>query len=137
MPLPERYTKEIPEMTEIWTPRGYFRAQGRIWDAESEARHELYKKPSDKQLDFIRKALVLTPAELDYLVNAKGHETNRFLRLIQEKLLKETGDSEAGNFIHLGNTSSDVLDTSTSLQIIESLNIVGNDFKELKEALRR
>jgi adenylosuccinate lyase len=135
MPLPERYAKEIPEMTEIWTPRGYFLAQGKIWDAESEARHELYKKPSGEQLDFIRKALVLTPEELEYLVNAKGHETNRFLRLIQEKLQKQTGSSEAGNFIHLGNTSSDVLDTSTSLQMIESLDIVGDDFKGLKEAL--
>lgn len=137
MPLPERYAKEIPEVTKIWEPEGYFTAQGKIWVAQSEARNELTGKPSTRQLDAIREALILSPEDLNYLVNAKGHETNRFLRLIQEKLQKKTGNSEAGNFVHLGNTSSDVLDTSTSLQMIESLNIVGDDFKDLGEALHK
>src|SRR3990172_8118926 len=99
MPLPERYAKEIPEMTKVWTPEGYFKAQGKIWVAQSEARNELTGKPSASQLEAIREALILTPEDLNYLINAKGHETNRFLRLVQEKLQKKTGDSEAGNFI--------------------------------------
>lgn len=136
MPLPERYDKEVPEVTRIWRPEGYFGAQGKIWVAQSEARNEITGKPSVTQLNAIREALILSPEDLNYLVNAKGHETNRFLRLIQDKLLKITGNSEAGNFIHLGNTSSDVLDTSTSLQMIESLDIVGNDFNDLGEALK-
>lgn len=137
MPLPERYAKEIPEMTRIWEPEGYFKAQGRIWVAQSEARNEITGKPSTEQLNSIREALMLTPENLNYLVNAKGHETNRFLKLVQDKLQKKTGNPEAGNFVHLGNTSSDVLDTSTSLQMIESLKIVGDDFKDLGEALHK
>lgn len=137
MPLPERYAGKVPEIEKIWSSEGYFKAQGNIWIAQSEARNKLYKSPTEKQLKAIRKALILTPEELDYLNNAQGHETNNFLRLVQKKLLTETGDSETGNFIHLGNTSSDVLDTSVALQMIESLNEVKKDFIGLKDALHK
>lgn len=137
MPLPERYAGQVPEIEKIWSSEGYFKAQGSIWIAQSEARHELYKAPTEKQLEAIRKALILTPEELTYLNNARGHETNNFLRLVQEKLIKDTGNSEAGNFIHLGNTSSDVLDTSIALQMVKSLDTVKKDFVDLQAALRK
>ncbi|MBI2613895.1 MAG: adenylosuccinate lyase [Candidatus Levybacteria bacterium] len=130
MPLPERYAREVPKMVKIWEPAGYFDAQSRIWLAQSEARHELYGKPTAEQLKEIRAALALNPEDVDALNEAKGHETNKLLRKVQGKL-----SPEAGNFIHLGNTSSDVLDTSLSLQIIESLGVIKSDFDKLGESL--
>ncbi|MEK7450396.1 MAG: adenylosuccinate lyase [Patescibacteria group bacterium] len=131
MPAPERYAGQIPDMVKVWKAEGYFRAQTNIWAAQSEARHELYGKPTAEQLEQIQTALKLTPEDIIALNEAKGHETNKLLRRVQSRL-----SPEAGNFVHLGNTSSDVLDTSLSLQIIESLGIVENDFSQLGDSLK-
>lgn len=132
MPLPTRYSNQVLEMHEIWEPAGYFKFQLKIWEAQCEARHELFDKPSVIELSEIKKALKLSPDEAVSLLEAKGHETNKLLRLMQEKLSKE-----AGNYLHRGNTSSDVLDTSFSLQILESLNLLENDFRILTESLKK
>lgn len=132
MPAPIRYAEQIPDMVKVWEPQGYFLAQTKIWKAQSEARNELYGKPSTKQLKQIRSALKLTADDINKLSEAIGHETNKLLRTIQGRLSPETG-----NFIHLGNTSTDVLDTSLSLQIIESLNIVKKDFNGLGNSLKK
>lgn len=132
MPAPIRYTEQIPDMVKVWEPQWYFLAQTKIWEAQSEARNELYGKPSTKQLKQIRSALKLTTDDINKLSEAIGHETNKLLRTIQSRLSPETG-----NFIHLGNTSTDVLDTSLSLQIIESLNIVKKDFNGLGNSLKK
>ena len=89
MPAPTRYQKAVPEMVEIWTAPGNFRAQGRVWEAQCMARHELYGVPSAGELKRIRKALKLTQKESDYLSQPIGHETNRFLSLVQKKLPKK------------------------------------------------
>ena len=132
MPAPIRYAEQIPDIVKIWEPEGYFRAQTKIWEAQCEARHELYGNPTTKQLRLIKSALKLTTKDINTLQEAKGHETNRLLRRIQTRL-----SPEIGNFIHLGDTSSDVLDTSLSLQIIESLNIAENDFNQLGKSLKK
>lgn len=132
MPIPIRYAEQIPDIVKIWEPEGYFRTQTKIWEAECEARHELYGNPTAKQLKLIKSALRLTTKDIITLREGKGHETNKLLRTIQSRL-----SPDVGNFIHLGNTSSDVLDTSISLQIIESLNIVGNDFNQLEKSLKK
>lgn len=131
MPLPERYSNEVVDIEKIWKPEGYFSYQIKIWLAQTEARNELYGKPNVKELEKIRKALKLTPQEVKSLVKAQGHETNQLLRKIQSKL-----SSELGNYIHKGNTSSDLLDTSLSLQIIDSLKIIRQDFVLLSESLK-
>jgi adenylosuccinate lyase len=132
MPAPIRYAEQIPDVVKIWEPEGYFLAQVKIWKAQSEARHELHNSPNAKQLKQIQTALELTPDDIKALQEAKGHETNKLLRTVQSRL-----SPQVGNFIHLGNTGSDVLDTSLSLQIIESLNIIENDFNSLGKALKK
>lgn len=131
MPAPERYAGQVPEMTRVWEPEGYFKAQTKIWQAETEARHELYGEPSAEQLGQIQQALRLTPEDIVALNEARGHETNKLIRLVQSRL-----SSEAGNYIHRGNTSSDVLDTSLSMQILESLDITRDGLSGLSDSLR-
>src|SRR5687768_8701914 len=131
MPLPSRYADQVPELTSLWSPIGYFEAQVSIWLAECEAMHELHGDPATAEIDQIRSALTLTPEDLDYLSRAEGHETNRLIRLVQSRL-----PAKLGNYIHRGNTSSDVLDTSLALQIMRSLDLLAIDFEELAEALR-
>jgi adenylosuccinate lyase len=130
MPAPVRYRKAIPEMVEIWGPPGTFRAQTRVWEAQCEARNKLFGAPTGKQLKQIRAALVLTDDDLDHVNQPTGHETNRLLTRVQSKLPKVVG-----NFLHKGNTSSDVLDTALALQIRESLDLQKKDTHELSDAL--
>lgn len=132
MPLPTRYSNQVKEMHEIWEPAGYFKFQLKIWEAQCEARHELFDKPTNTELDEIKRALSLSKDDIQSLLEAKGHETNKLLRLIQGKLSKESG-----NYIHRGNTSSDVLDTSFSLQILDSLHLLEEDFKKLADVLKK
>jgi adenylosuccinate lyase len=132
VPAPTRYAEQIYDMVEIWEPEGYFRAQVKIWQAQCEARHELYNSPNLKQLKQIQTALKLSPNDIKTLQEAKGHETNKLLRTLQSRL-----SPEVGNFLHLGNTGSDVLDTSLSLQIIDSLKIIEDDYTQLGKALSR
>lgn len=132
MPAPIRYAEQIPDIVKVWEPEGYFRTQTKIWQAQCEARHELYGNPTERQLKLIRSALELTAEDINTLQEAKGHETKKLLLTIQSRL-----SPEVENFIHLGNTSADVLDTSLSLQIIESLNILYQDFNQLGKSLKK
>src|SRR5262245_25084987 len=112
MPLPVRYADQVPELTALWSPSGYFEAQTSIWLAECQAMAALNGAPTSEELREIEAALRLSADDLAALIRAEGHETNRLLRLVQSRL-----PAHLGNFIHRGNTSSDVLDTSLSLQI--------------------
>ena len=130
MPLPERYRAAVDDLARHWTSAGYFAAQTRIWLAECEAMSELSGRPDPAELERIRAALVLSDEDLKYLNTASGHETNRLLRLVQSRLGPE------GNYLHRGNTSSDVLDTSLALQMIASFDILLADFRKLADVLQ-
>lgn len=130
MPLPARYQKAVPDIVEVWEPAGYFRAQMDIWEAVCEASSKLNGHPSPQELTLIKKALTLTPDEVSELSTPDGHETNKLLRKVQSKL-----PDAVGNYIHRGNTSSDVLDTSIAIQAIESLKLVETAFSDLRKSL--
>ncbi len=130
MPLPKRYAGQVPEIVRIWEAEGNFESRIGIWLAQSSARNKLYGKPNKKQLKEIERGLKLSEEDIEELNVAKGHETNKLLRKVQSKI-----SPEAGNFIHLGNTSYDIVDTALSLQIIESLKILKKDFVKLSESL--
>jgi adenylosuccinate lyase len=130
MPLPARYQIAVPGVVEIWEPAGYFKAQMGIWKAICEASSELNSQPTSDELTQIKNALTLTPEEVSELSAPTGHETNKLLRKIQSKL-----SDNVGNYIHRGNTSSDVLDTSIALQSIESLKLIESVLSELRKSL--
>src|SRR5688572_16421756 len=130
MPLPLRYAAEVPELERLWSPAGYFDAQTSIWLAECEAMCELERQPTPDEIGLIREALRLSPEDHAELSRAEGHETNRLLRLVQTRL-----PAHLGNYIHRGNTSSDVLDTSLALQILRSLDVLVVDFEAVSASL--
>jgi len=57
------------------------------------------------------------------------HDMTAFLGSVSESL------GEESRFIHLGLTSSDVMDTATSLQLVEAVNILIKDVKDLTAVL--
>ena len=110
-------------MAALWAPAGSFALQVSVWVAQCEARMEREGSPSADELDQIRAAVVLSADDVAALTDAHGHETNRLLRLVQSRL-----PAEVGNHLHRGNTSSDILDTALSLQMLRSIELLHDDF---------
>ncbi|MFH1737361.1 MAG: lyase family protein, partial [bacterium] len=59
------------------------------------------------------------------------HETIAFLTAVGEKV------GPASRFIHLGLTSSDKLDTAGALQLVQSLDLIADGLRKLKQAVGR
>jgi adenylosuccinate lyase len=66
---------------------------------------------------------------MDEILQETRHDMTAFLGSVAESL----GDES--RFIHLGLTSSDVMDTATSLQLVEASDIIIQDVKELTAVL--
>jgi adenylosuccinate lyase len=66
---------------------------------------------------------------MNEILQETRHDMTAFLGSVSESL------GEESRFIHLGLTSSDVMDTATSLQLVEASNILAQDVKELTAVL--
>jgi adenylosuccinate lyase len=113
---------------------------GRVWSDEHrvqlwlqvelavcEAWAELGVIPED-DMAAIRGATV-QPERSAQLFRETHHDIISFTRAIAEQL------GSPGRWIHLGLTSSDVLDTALSLQIQEAADILADDLRQLEEVL--
>jgi adenylosuccinate lyase len=83
--------------------------------------------PSE-DMEAIRRAQ-LDPERMAQLFQETHHDIISFVRSVAETV------GPAGRFIHLGLTSSDVLDTGMAMQIAEASDILDRDLSALEEAL--
>lgn len=117
----ERYSR--PKMKKIWSEESKFDQWLKVEIAVCEAWAELGKIPKEAipkikkanyNLDRIAESLKVT-----------HHDMTAFLNSVAESL------GEESRFIHLGLTSSDIMDTALSLQLKEATAILGQDITEL------
>src|ERR1700730_1717313 len=99
-----RYTR--PEMAEIWSDDAHFEAMREVEVAASE---EL-DGPTASELTAIR-AATFTVEETAERERVTAHDTAAFVDVLAASA------GPAGRWIHLGLTSSDVLDTGLALQL--------------------
>jgi len=66
---------------------------------------------------------------MEEILQETRHDMTAFLGSVAESL------GEESRFIHMGLTSSDVMDTATSLQMVEAANILMQDVKDLTAVL--
>jgi adenylosuccinate lyase len=66
---------------------------------------------------------------MDEILKETHHDVTAFLNTVAESI------GEESRYIHLGMTSSDVMDTALSLQLIEANDILAEDIKELTSVL--
>ncbi len=66
---------------------------------------------------------------MEEILRETRHDMTAFLGSVAESL------GEESRFIHMGLTSSDVMDTATSLQMVEAVNILMQDVKDLTSVL--
>ncbi len=123
----ERYT--LPEMGEIWTDKYKLETWLQVEVAVCEAQAELGYIPSEA-VDEIKAKADFDPQRVLEIEAEVRHDVIAFLTNVNEYV------GDAGRYIHLGLTSSDVLDTGIALQMVVSLNLILERLEELIQAIR-
>ena len=120
-----RYTR--PEMGAIWTDENKFRAWLRIEVLACEAMHKLGDVPA-ADLKRIQQRAKFNVKEIDRIEAKTNHDVIAFLT----NVAKYVGPSS--RFIHKGLTSSDILDTSLAILMVQAADILIKDVKAVRKA---
>ena len=123
----ERYT--LPEMGEIWTDNYKLKTWLQVEIAVCEAQAELGYTPQEA-VEEIKAKADFDPQRVLEIEAEVRHDVIAFLTNVNEYV------GDAGRYIHLGLTSSDVLDTGLALQMVVSLNLILERLEELIQAIR-
>ncbi len=124
----ERYT--LPEMGNLWTEAYKFKTWLQVEIAVCEAQAELGYIPT-AAVEQIKAKANFDPKRVLEIEAEVRHDMVAFLSNVNEYV------GEAGRYIHLGLTSSDVLDTALAVQLVASLNILLQRLEELIDAIRQ
>ena len=122
-----RYTR--PEMAAIWEPENRFRIWLDVEIAACEAWNKLGRIP-DEALEIIRERADFDINRIDELEEEVKHDVIAFLTAVAEKVGPES------RYIHMGMTSSDVLDTSFGVQLVQAADLILNGIDKAREAVR-
>jgi len=125
--LIERYT--LPEMGELWTETYKLKTWLQVEVAVCEAQAELGAIP-EAAVEEIKAKANFDPKRVLEIEQEVRHDMIAFLTNVNEYV------GDAGRYIHLGLTSSDVLDTALALQLVASLDIILERLEQLSQAIR-
>ena len=121
----ERYSR--PQMKRIWADENKFNQWLMVEMAVCDAWAELGVIPREaiSKIKLARCNL----KRMEEILRETRHDMTAFLGAVSESL------GEESRYIHLGLTSSDVIDTALSLQMVEAAEVLTQDIKELISAL--
>ncbi|MEM8505321.1 MAG: adenylosuccinate lyase [Cyanobacteria bacterium P01_D01_bin.1] len=123
----ERYT--LPEMGELWTDEYKFKTWLQVEIAVCEAQAQLGHIPKEAVETIKERANFDVDRILEIEAEVR-HDVIAFLTNVNEYV------GDAGRYIHLGMTSSDVLDTALSMQIVASHQLILTHVENLIQAIR-
>jgi adenylosuccinate lyase len=118
-----------PDMARVWSEQHKLETWLRVEIAVSEAWAEFGIVPAEA-LRQIREAS-FDQERYDELLAETHHDMIAFVRTVSERI------GDAGRYVHLGLTSSDVLDTALALQLQEACEILEQDLERLESAVTR
>lgn len=124
----ERYT--LPEMGALWTDAYKFQTWLQVEIAVCEAQAQLGYIPHEAVAEIKAKAN-FNPERILEIEAEVRHDVIAFLTNVNEYV------GDAGRYIHLGMTSSDVLDTALAVQMVASLDLILRRLEDLIEAIRK
>jgi len=126
-----RYSR--PEMAAIWSPATKYRIWFEVEAAALDAMAELGQAPAEAAATVRAKgeAATFDEARIDAIEAEVKHDVIAFLTHLSEIVGAEA------RFVHMGLTSSDVLDTCFSIQLVRAADLLLADIDGLLEALRR
>ena len=122
----DRYSRE--EMKKIWELESKFVYYLKVELAVCDA----YAQNGDfpiGDIEELKKRAAFSVARIDEIEREVRHDVIAFLTCVNESL------DEYAKYMHVGMTSSDVIDTAFALQISDSAQIILKDFDGLLEAL--
>ncbi|MBF2079690.1 MAG: adenylosuccinate lyase [Synechococcales cyanobacterium T60_A2020_003] len=123
----ERYT--LPEMGYIWTDEYKLKTWLDVEIAVCEAQAELGRIPTEA-VDEIKAKATFDINRVLEIEKEVRHDVIAFLTNVNEYV------GDAGRYIHLGMTSSDMLDTALALQLVASLDLLLKQTEDLIQAIR-
>ncbi|MEP0801246.1 adenylosuccinate lyase [Funiculus sociatus] len=124
----ERYT--LPEMGNLWTDTYKLKTWLQVEIAVCEAQAELGYIPT-QAVEEIKAKADFDPKRVLEIEAEVRHDMIAFLTNVNEYV------GDAGRYIHLGLTSSDVLDTALALQMVASLDVLLQRTEDLIAAIRQ
>ncbi len=122
-----RYTP--PRMGRIWTQEARFQRMLEVELLACEALSKLGRVPAAAALRIRRRAR-LDAAQVDRREKETKHDVVAFLGELASHLGKDA------QYLHLGLTSSDVLDTATAVQLTQSVDLLTEDLEALRRIAR-
>lgn len=123
----ERYT--LPEMGNLWSEAYKLKTWLQVEIAVCEAQAELGYIPSGA-VEEIKAKANFDPQRVLEIEAEVRHDVIAFLTNVNEYV------GDAGRYIHLGLTSSDVLDTALALQLVASLDVLAQRLEDLIQVIR-
>jgi len=123
----KRYTR--PEIGAIWEDQNRYQKWLDVEIAVCDAWFELGEIPEDA-LKRIKKTASFSTERIDEIESVVKHDILAFLTSVSEFVGKDS------QYVHLGLTSYDVVDTALSLLIKESLEKISKGLDELKDVLK-
>jgi len=126
--LIERYSRA--EMANIWSDESKYQYWLRVELAVCEAWAEEGRIPA-AALRVIKKRAAFEVGRVEELEKTVKHDVVAFLTAVGEKV------GEESRYIHLGMTSSDVLDTALALQLRDASEILISDIEKVLDILRK
>ena len=124
----ERYSRE--EISKIWNQESKFAYYKEVELAVCKAYKELGKIP-EKALEEICSKASFSIERINEIEQEVKHDVIAFLTNLNESVGKENA-----KYIHMGLTSSDVIDTALALQIKDSSKIILEDLNRLSDVLK-
>lgn len=111
----ERYS--LPQMVQLWSEEQKYRNWLRVEIAACQALTELGQIPQEALAEIQQKAN-FSVSRIQELEREVKHDVIAFLTCVNEYV------GAAGRYIHLGLTSSDVLDTALALQMVAAIDLI-------------
>lgn len=124
----DRYSR--PEISHIWTDESKYSYMLKVELAACDAWAKLKKIPK-KSLIHIKKNARFDVNRINELEKTLKHDVIAFLTSVAENVGPDS------RFIHMGLTSSDVLDTAFALQLRDSSEIILKDIKDVLSSLKK
>src|SRR5256714_12399724 len=125
-----RYSR--PEMARLWAPEYRYQTWLRVELAAANAMAEAGLVPRDAVAECERKAPVFSAADaerIDEIEKVTRHDVIAFLTFLEERI------GPAARHLHLGMTSSDVLDTSLALLLRDAAGLILDGLDRAREAV--
>ena len=125
----ERYSRE--EIKKIWELQAKFEYYLKVEIAVCEAYAKLGKIPTEN-LEEIKSKASFTLDRIDEVEREVKHDVIAFLTAVNESV-----GAENAKYIHMGLTSSDVIDTAFALQISDSAKYVNTELDNLIDTIKK